>query len=295
MNKAICCILLAIILIMSAGPGYGDDACGPVTPKEEQSLKMQLEHSLLTVRVKELETRRCISETRLVQKQILLLKDIAADTKLQRQPIEEFQGFVSWMNQNLAGYNKYIKAGSYAAVVGRMLPVPYAGQAAVFTKFAAQFTIALNNASVAMNAYLKSSQKFISLADSLDPALPDNHKVTVEAATFADTVLLKDMNSTHDTLNTVAELSAGALSFLETVNHYVSGTDEYWNKAKGLLHKDVDQKEKSYISESINSLKNKAVTFNNKLTAFEALTRKQAARVKSLAVYDELIAELSVK
>ena len=181
---------ICTILIAGAADCYGSDTCGPLTPNEEQSLKMQLEHSLLTVKVKELETRRCIPEIRLRQKQIQVLKDIAADTRLQRQPIEEFQGFVSWMNQNLAGYNKYIKAGSYAAVVGRMLPVPYAGQAAVFTKFAAQFTIALNNASVAMNSYLISSQKYISLAEALDPAFTDNHALPAEAASFADTVLL---------------------------------------------------------------------------------------------------------
>ena len=127
------------------------DSCGPMLPVVEQSLQIQQQQSQLIARIKELETRRCVSEERLLQKKVHQLKEIGTDVKLQRQSMEDFQRFVSWMNLNLAGYTKYIKAGSYAALVGRMLPIPYAGQASIFTKFAAQFTIALNNASVSIN------------------------------------------------------------------------------------------------------------------------------------------------
>ncbi len=284
---------LLILLTTAVFAIAGEDSCGPMTPAEEQTLKLQHEHSLLTNRVTELEARRCIPEERLIQKKILHLKGIAADTKLQRQSMADFQGFVSWMTQNLAGYTKYIKAGSYAAVVGRMLPVPYAGQASIFTKFAAQFTVALNNASVAINSYLVTSQKFVAMVEAIDPSKPVDQKSVSEISTFADKSLLKDMSDAQAKLATVADLSSGALSFLESLNHYMSGTDEYWNKAKGLFSKDVDPKEKSYISENTNALKNKAAAFNGKLNNFETLTGKQAARVKSLTVYDELLAELT--
>lgn len=271
------------------------DACGPMTPAEEQTLKLQQENALLSAKVKELEALRSIPEDHLIQKKVRHLKEIAADAKQQRQSMEDFQGFVSWMNQNLAGYTKYIKAGSYAAVVGRMLPIPYAGQASIFTKFAAQFTVALNNASVAINSYLGTSQKFINMVDAIDPAKPVNLKNISEASAFADVSLLKDMNDTQLKLATVSDLSSGALSFLESLNNYMSGTDEYWNKAKGLFRNDVDLKEKSYISESTNSLKNKASVFNGKLSRFDEIAKKQNARVKSMAVYDELLADLTVK
>lgn len=263
-----------------------------MTPTEEQTLKLQQENALLSARVTELESRRNISEDRLLQKKILHLKGIAADAKLQRQSMEAFQGFVSWMDQNLAGYTKYIKAGSYAAVVGRMLPIPYAGQASIFTKFAAQFTVALNNASAAINAYLVSSQKFVVMADSIDPTKPIVQKNVSDVSAFADKTLLKDMNDAQTKLATVSDLSSGALSFLESLNHYMSGTDEYWNKAKGMFKKDLDPNEKSFISENTNALKNKATAFNSKLNSFDELTRKQNARVKSLSLYDELLSEL---
>ncbi len=286
-------VLFTFLLAVPAG--WAADACGPMTPAEEQSLKLQQEYLFLTARVKEFETRRYIPEERLFQKKFQQLKEIAADAKLQRQSMEDFQGFVSWMNLNLAGYNKYLKAGSYAAVVGKMLPIPYAGQASIFTKFAAQFTIALNSASVAINSYLITSQKFIVMVDAIDPSKPIDQKQIAEASTFADTALLKDMNDAQMKLATVSDLSSGALSFLESLNHYMSGTDEYWNKAKGIFRKDIDPKEKSFISESTNTLRNKAAAFNGKLNSFGELTRKQGARVKSLAVYNELLADLAAK
>lgn len=284
-------------MLLTALPCRAENACSPMTPAEQQTQNLQnlQELTLTKTRVMELEARRYISEERLVQKKVKQLREITADVKQQRQSMEHFQAFVSWMNLNLAGYTKYIKAGSYAAVVARMLPIPYAGQASIFTKFAAQFTVALNSASVSINSYLLSSQKFIVMVDAIDPAKPIDHNSVSTASAYADTVLLKDMDDAHIKLATISNLSSGALSFLESLNHYMSGTDEYWNKAKGLFRKDVDPKEKSFISESTNSLKNKAAAFNGKLNSFEELTRTQNVRVKSLAVYDELLSELAAR
>lgn len=282
-------------LLLTALPCRAENACSPMVPAEQQTQNLREELTLAKTRVMELEARRCISEERLVQKKVKQLREITADVKQQRQSMEHFQAFVSWMNLNLAGYTKYIKAGSYAAVVARMLPIPYAGQASIFTKFAAQFTVALNSASVSINSYLLSSQKFIVMVDAIDPAKPIDHNSVSTASAYADTVLLKDMDDAHIKLATISNLSSGALSFLESLNHYMSGTDEYWNKAKGLFRKDVDPKEKSFISESTNSLKNKAAAFNGKLNSFEELTRTQNVRVKSLAVYDELLSELAAR
>ena len=99
------------------------------------------------------------------------------------------------------------------------------------------------------------------------------------------------MNDAQLKLATVSDLSSGALSFLESLNHYISGTDEYWNRMKGVFKKDIDPKEKSYISESTSNLKTQAGLFNRKLKAFEELGKKETAGVKALAVYDELSLE----
>lgn len=240
-------------------------------------------------RNKALEASPCLTMDAIVQRKSIRLKELAENARLQRQSTEDFQAFFSWMSANLAGYNKYIQAGSYAAVFAKALPIPYAGQASVFAKFAAQFTIALNNASTAISSYRATSQKFIDMCDEIARSPELNQQKLSEAASFADTKLLHDMNEVHSRLGTVAELSSGTLSFLETLNHYVSGSDEYWNRVKGVFKKDIDPKEKSFLSENIQSMKNQATRYNTRLKTFDELSAKQNATVKSLSTYDELI------
>jgi hypothetical protein len=286
--------LLAIVILATTQAVAAENACGPMTPAEEQVLKLTQENDLLSSKLKELQSLKSIPVDRLRHIKAMRLKEIAVAAKNQRQSTADFEGFVKWMSTNLAGYNKYIQAGSYAAVIARVLPIPYAGQASVFTKFVAQFTLALNAASVSINNYLNSSQKFISMTEPIDTTKPLDDKILSDTATFADQKMLKDMSDAQQKLAAVSDLSAGALSFLESLNHYVSGTDEYWNKAKGVFKKDMDPKEKSFVSESTSNLKIQADRFNGKLRTFEELGRKQITAVKALAVYDELAAEALV-
>lgn len=289
-----CLILFAAIVSLPNLPSHAaENACGPTTPVEAELIKLQVDNATLSLKIKQMESVKTIPLERLQQKKAQRLKEIAADVRLQRQATSDFEGFVKWMSANLAGYSRYIQAGSYAAVIGKMLPIPYAGQASVFAKFVAQFTVALNAASVAITNYLNSSQKFIIMTDAIDPARPPNDKAIAETAGFADQRLLKDMNDAQLKLGAIADLSSGALSFLENLNHYVSGTDEYWNKAKGLFKKDIDPRDKSFISESTNSLRTQAERFNSRLKSFEELGRKENAGVKALAVYDELAIDIA--
>ena len=286
-------LLISTFLLLSEISGHADEiASTPIISADEHLIILQQNNESLTARIRQLESISYIPADQLQLKKVRRLKEIAANVKVQRQSMSDFEGFVKWMSANLAGYNRYIQAGSYAAVVGRMLPIPYAGQASVFTKFVAQFTLALNAASVSINNYLNSSQKFIKMTDPIDPAKTSDGKVVAEAASFADRQLLKDMSDARTKLSTVSDLASGALSFLESLNHYVSGTDEYWNKARGLFRKDIDPREKSFISESTSGLKSQADRFNARLKNFEELAQKEFTSVKALAVYDELAAEM---
>ena len=285
--------LLTTILFSCAIAHAGENACGPVTPAEEQLIKLQVDNEILALKIKQLESVKALPLERLHNKKIIRLREIATSIKAQRQTTSVFEGFVTWMSANLAGYNRYIQAGSYAAVVAKMLPIPYAGQASIFTKFVSQFTVALNASSVAVTNYLNSSRKFIMMVEAIDSAKVPDEKMVAEAALFADRQVLKDVNDAQAKLNAVSDLSSGALSFLESLNHYVSGTDEYWNKAKGLFKKDIDPREKSFISESTNSLKVQANRFNGRLRSFEEFGKKETVGIKALSVYDELVADIA--
>lgn len=283
-------ILAATAILSAAACGFASTAeplPGPTTA-EEQLLALQKANQALNLRIEQLETEKKLPTERLRHKKIQRLKELAADVRLQRQSTADFEQFVKWMSTHLAGYNRYIQAGSYVAVAARMLPIPYAGQASLFTKFAAQFTLSLNAASLSVNNYLSSSQKFLIMAEGIEKTASPSDRAIADASTFADRQLLKDMHDASAKLKSVSELSSGALSFLESVNHYASGTDEYWNKAKGLFTK-TDQKEKSFLSENIGNLKSQADRFNGRLRNFEDLAQKETASVKALAVYEELL------
>ena len=62
-----------------------------------------------------------------------------------------------------------------------------------------------------------------------------------------------------------------------------------------ITRSEVDKKEKSFLSENIQNLKNRAGNFNGKLRLFDETARKDAPLIKSLGAYEELIRELEAK
>jgi hypothetical protein len=294
-NITLIIFLISLLTLAATKQGLtAENVCGPSSVTDEQSANLLADKEILTLKLIQLEALRNLPIELLNRKKTQRLKEIASDVKKQRLVTTDFEGFFTWMSLNLASYNRYIQAGSYAAMAAKFLPIPYAGQASLFTKFVSQFTVSLNNASVAISNYQKSSAKFIAMVDAMDNSATGKDKLATEAMLFADRQLLKDMNEAEARLASVSDLSSGALSFLESINHYVGSTDEYWNKAKGIFKKDIDPKEKSFISESTNNLKNRADTFNMKITGFKELGKKEAFGIKALAVYDELAAEIAL-
>ncbi len=291
-------ILTAALVLMaafSALPARADSTndAAPAIQKEETLQALIRENTDLREKLKALGSTPSITCDLLAQRNLQRLREVARDTKAQRQAMADFEGFVAWMTGNLSGYAKYIQAGSVAAGFARILPIPYAGQASVLTKFVSQGILSLNAASVSINRYLVTSQQFITRVEALPPAMPANPGEISELARFADNQLLKEMKQK---LTTTAEISTSALSFLESVNAYVGSTDEYWNRTKSLLsRKEPDKKEKSYLSESILNLRNGAGSFSAKLKAFDETARKDAPLIKSVVAYDDLVREMSVK
>lgn len=287
-------LLLSAFLAVSAA-AEETVACETLLKQKEDALQtLARDNALLQEKVKSLECG--ITGEALALKNLQRLQEIAKDTKSQRQTMADFEVYVKWMTNNLSGYSKYMEAGSVAAGFAKVLPIPYAGQAGLFTKFASQFALSLNAASVSITRYLTTSQQFIVRVDAMDASKPAKSGEVAGLARFADEQLLKDMNDVQVKLTTTGELSTSILSFLESLNHYIGSTDAYLNKTKSLIKRgEVDKKEKSFLSESILGLRNKAGTFNAKLKLFDETARKDAPLIKSLGTYEELIREVEAK
>lgn len=261
-------------------------------PGDDAVLALSRENTLLQEKLKVLESCS-ISTSELASRNCHRLKELASDIRLQRQSLADFEGYVKWMSANVAGYSKYLSAGSVAAGFAKVLPIPYAGQASVFTKFVSNATVSLSAASVSINKYLATSQQFVTRSEALDPSKELRPAEVSELVRFADQELLKGMVEVQERLAGTSELTASSLSFLESLNHYVGSTDQYWQKTKSLLKSGDDKNEKSFLSESTTSLRNRAQAFNGKFRMFDDTVKKTSPLIKSLVAYDDLIRDMN--
>ncbi|AJE03926.1 hypothetical protein [Geobacter pickeringii] len=309
MKKTLLCLAGVAVMLPASVPAVAADAVAPsaaVVPalscedamkRQEEALDaLRREKALLEEKLKALECTPTVSGDELMQKNIRQLRELAQNTRAQRQSMADFEGFVRWMSGSLAGYEKYIQAGTVVAGFARVLPIPYAGQASLLTKFASQGILSLNATSASITKYLETSQKFLARVDAIDPAKGPAAAQLSDAARFADGELLRDMSDVQTKLRSAADISSSTLSFLESVNHYVGSTDEYWSKTKAFLaRKDADKNDKSFLASSIEGLRNRAGGFNGKLKLFEETAQKDLPLIKNVAVYDGLVRELAGK
>lgn len=270
--------------------------CDETLRRQEEALEaLKAEQLRLEQKIRDMECAPVISSNELLTKNLQQIKVLAVNTRAQRQSMADFRTFVTWMSSSLAGYEKYIYAGSVAAGFAKVLPIPYAGQASMLTKFVSQGVLSLNAASGSIASYLKISDRFLALVDAIDPAHPDAAGVSA-AVRFADGELLRAMTDVQAKLRTSADISASTLSFLETLDHYVGSSDEYWAKTKAFISRnDAYKKDKSYLALSIDGLKNRAGAFNGKLRLFEETAQKDLPIIKNLTAYDDLARDVDAR
>jgi hypothetical protein len=252
---------------------------------------MQEENVRLRERVRQLETSSLTIDS-LAQKKFQRLQDLARETRAQRAAMADFAGFITWMTDSLAGYKRYVEAGSVAAGFARLLPIPYAGQAGLFAKFVSHFALSLSEASAAINRYSANSQLFLKQVDALGSSPDGKGTEIAELSRFVDGQLLKDMADVRLKLGTTAELSASTLSFLEGLHQYLGTGDEYFAKTKAFLTRKDEKVDKGYLTASIEGLKGRAGSFNAKLNGFDESARRSSPLIQSLSAYDELMREL---
>jgi hypothetical protein len=290
---------IVAVLIVSAAPSWGEEPSSPAllpAQKEELVASLSRENLGLREKVRLLEAAPGLTTETLTHKSLQRLRDIAGETRAQRQTVVEFEGFVTWMTANLAGYSKYLEAGSVAAGFAKVLPIPYAGQASVLTKFVSQGVLSLNAASTSIAKYLDSSQQFITRVDRINPQDAGVNAEIGALTWFANEQLLGDMEDVQLKLATTANISSSALAFLESLNHYVGSTDEMWAKTKSLLKRnESDKKEKSFLSESTRNLRDRAAAFNARLKLLEESAKKEEPLIRSLGAYGELSRELAAR
>jgi hypothetical protein len=240
--------------------------------------------------------RKVLTLDELNQKRFGRLQEVSRSIGSQRESMVAFEGYVTWMGGTLAGYSRYVEAGSFAANFARLLPIPYSGQAGQLSKFISHFALSLSSTSIAVKQYLASSQQFISRVQALGSGYPGKETEMAALTFYADQQLAKDMLDLQGRLSTTSELSASALSFLVSLQQYLGSTDEYWQKTKALVsRKEAEKNEKGALAGSIDGLRQRAADFNKRLQIYDENVGKTMPQIATLVAYDELRQEIEAK
>lgn len=240
--------------------------------------------------------QKALTLEELDQKRFIRLKELSKAVASQRAAMLEFEGYVKWMGGALAGYSKYVEAGSFAAGFSKYLPVPYAGQAGQLSKFIAHFALSLSETNAAVRQFLGSANHFTTSVDGLGASAKGREQEMAALTFFADQKLTREMLDLQTKLATTGELSSSALSFLLGLQQYLGSTDEYWQKTKSLVsRKDADKAEKGALAGSIDGLRGRAEEFNKRLKGYDENVRTIMPVVASLVTYEELRQDIALK
>jgi hypothetical protein len=293
------CLNIAFLLLVPAatasaavsGPITGVDAARIETSVSE-SAAAQVTSGVLPL----VQGEKVLTITDLNRKRLQRLQDVARDLKGQRDSLTDFDAYLTWMGGALAGYGKYVEAGSLAAGFAKYLPVPYAGQAGQLTKFISHFALSLSSTSAAVTSYLNSSHYFVTAVENLGQKGEGRESELAMLTFYADQQLSRDLLELQGRLATISDLSGSALSFLLGLQQYLGSTDEYWQKTKSLVsRKEVDRAEKGALAGSIDGLRSRAEAFNTRMKQFDAMVSGTMPRIASLVAFDELRQEMDAK
>ena len=237
------------------------------------------------------ETASCLPRSVIETQRYELVAQMNQQLIQQRAQVAEMERYASWMRTTIVSYNKYIQAGSTAAAVSRFLPIPYAGQAALFSKLLAQFSANLTSTSLALNRYGTTAQELQSKISKL----PTNHSESrdlqlLSVYNYTDQSFLPAMDQTQQELNRIAELSTSTLAFLQSLHHYLSSGDEYMQKVKGaVFKKDSQRNEMSMLTENVKHLTDQTAIFSKRLETFRQQGDQIHQSARTERVYQKLM------
>jgi hypothetical protein len=230
------------------------------------------------------------------RKRLQRLQTVARELQGEQGAMTDFDGYLKWMGGSLAGYAKYVEAGSFAAGFAKYLPVPYAGQAGQLTKFISHFALSLSATSAAVSNYMNSSRYFINGVEAIGDKADGKESELAMLTFYADQQLSRDMLDLQGRLASISELSGSALGFLLGLQQYLGSTDDYWQKTKSLVaRKEADKVEKGALAGSIDGLRSRAEQFNSTLKHYDATVSSTMPRIASLVAYDELRQDMEAK
>lgn len=252
------------------------------------SSQSQCEEQLLAAQKR--LTKPSIAQEQLEQKTAQFAAQISANLKEQKSGFAEFENFLRWMSGSLTGYEKALHTSAQIAAVTKFLPIPYAGQASGFAKFAANFTLQLSNAGGALQKMQDAAQKYQKLLGEYE-ANPTSANLS-NCIKFADETLVPTIHDTAEKLEKIGQMSASMLGFLGAIDGYLQNADEMLGRAKSLLGGDVTA-DRAQMQQKSGLLRSKLDIFDKRCKALQELAKKESQLAKNAQFLIQLSSQLS--
>lgn len=212
------------------------------------------------------------------------LKEMARRVRGQREGVKESARYVSWLSENLDGYQKYLQASTVAANLIKVLPIPYAGQASLFTRFTAQGVATLNRTGKTIRTYLDASAQFIDAYDGATASQDHSVEREQNLERSAERLVTAEQEL-NQSLQGVLDISTATLSFLEGVKGYLGSADQYWARTKSLVKRDGGAApEKGYLSTSIEHLREQGERFTRGMAGVSDVVTKNGEAMTRIRV-----------
>jgi cell fate (sporulation/competence/biofilm development) regulator YlbF (YheA/YmcA/DUF963 family) len=232
-------------------------------------------------------SQNCFDKQRLEQREAKELREAKNSLSSFKAEYQDMSSHISFLNEYIADYSKYIGAASSASSVIKLMPIPYAGQISSAANFGGKMTVLVSNASRSMSI-LNTSIKTYEAKLALYEATPDSAKL-IDAQKFANDTLLSDIKAAEQNLIKLRDGTASMLALSSAISQYYASTGEVLSQAASIFSKKEDAPKKALNDKA---LKAKNDGFEQKSQKIFNSFNEAREHIQSAAVIKELSGEL---
>jgi hypothetical protein len=184
--------------------------------------------------------KNCFDKERLEARELRELQNAKNSLLAFKNEYQEMSSYITFLNEYVADYSKYINAASQASFFIKLMPIPYAGQISSAAGFGAKMTTLAANASKSMVTLSGSIKTFEAKLAAYEA---DKNPASLEdAQKFANSTLNADIAAAEQNLTKLKEGTASMLAVSAAIKEYYESTGDAISKAASMFAKKDEQK-----------------------------------------------------
>ncbi len=184
--------------------------------------------------------KNCFDKERLEARELRELQSAKNSLTAFKNEYQEMSSYITFLNEYVADYSKYINAASQASSFIKLMPIPYAGQISSATGFGARMTTLAANASKSMVTLSGSIKTFEAKLAAYEA--DKNQASLEEVQKFANSTLSADIAAAEQSLTKLKEGAGSMLAVSGAMKEYYESAGDAISKATSMFSKKEEQK-----------------------------------------------------